>query len=129
MAASRSRKHTFCQGECRGRVRAPATVRHADGQTERVGRGVDQQVSVVTSLPWLPQISPITSQSQASLAAGRPAGAAGPAHELLSAAAQMALRQDSPDTSADEEGGQGATFLEEYDVCVCVLAGTVEKKV
>lgn len=42
---------------------------------------------------FLPQISPIASESQASLASGRPAGIAGPAHELLSASAQMALQR------------------------------------
>lgn len=70
---------------------------------------LDQHVNGMTFLPWLPQISPITSESQASLAPGRPAGAAGPAHELLSASAQMAVQQQSPDTSTDEEweGGHG----------------------
>lgn len=80
-----------------------------DRRTEWSGEWISK-VSTVTFLPWLPQISPIASESQASLASGRAAGAAGAAHELLSAAAQMALRQDSPDTSTDEEGGQGATF-------------------
>lgn len=63
----------------------------------------------MTFLPMLPQISPITSESQAPLASGRPAGAAGPTQELLSASAQMALRLHTSDTSTDEEeeGGQG----------------------
>lgn len=68
---------------------------------------MDQHVNGMPFLPWLPQISPIVSESQASLPPGRPAGTAGPAHELLSASAQMALQRESPDTSTDEgEGGK-----------------------
>lgn len=57
------------------------------------GWRLDQRVNGMPFLPWLPQISPIASESQASLASGRPAGITGPAHELLSASAQMALRR------------------------------------
>lgn len=73
------------------------------------GERLDQHVNCMTFLPWLPQISPITSGRQASLASGRPAGTTSPTQELLSASAQMALRQQGSDTSTDEEmeGGQG----------------------
>ena len=78
----------------------------------------------------MPQISPIASESQASLVSGRPAGTAGPAHELLSALAQMALRRESPDTSTDEEweGGQGRKKLREGGVCVVCVCGRLRKK-
>ena len=99
----------------------------ADKKTEVVQEGerLVQHINGMTFLPWLPQISPITSESQASLASGRPAGTASPAHELLSALAQMALRQCSPDTSTDEEweGGQGREIYGREEcvyVCVCV---------
>lgn len=89
---------------------------------------MDQHVNGMPFLPWLPQISPIASESQASLPPGRPAGAASPAHELLSALAQMALRRESPDTSTDEgEGGkrrEGRKKVREGGVCV----GSMEKK-
>lgn len=80
---------------------------------------MDQRVNCMTFLPVLPQISPITSESQAPLAPSRPAGAAGPTRELLSASAQMALRLCSSDTSTDEEGGRRARegTLEGGGVC------------
>lgn len=74
---------------------------------------MDQHVNGMPFLPWLPHISPIASESQASLLPGRPAGTAGPAHELLSASAQMALRQESPDTSTDEGKGEKRRVGEE----------------
>lgn len=95
---------------------------------------LDQHVNRMPFLPRLLQISPIASESQASLASGRPAGIAGPAHELLSASAQMALRRWSPDTSTDEEweGGQGREKLREGGwrrVCgVCVDSSNIEHR-
>lgn len=63
------------------------------------------------SFPCCHKSPPISSESQAWLAAGRPAGAAGPTRELLSVWAQMAVQLHTPDTSTDEEreGGQGRT--------------------
>lgn len=67
----------------------------------------DQQEAAWPFLPRLPQIYSISSESQASLASGRPAGTAGPAHELLSALAQMALWCYSSDTTTDVEDQEG----------------------
>lgn len=105
----------------------------ADWQIDRGaaegGGGPDQRVNGMPFLPRLPQISPIAYESQAWLASGRPAGTAGPAHELLSAPAQMALRRCSPDTSTDEEweGGQGRKKLRGGGVCVYVCGSKVKR--
>ena len=51
----------------------------------KVGVGeVVRHVNGLPFLPWLPQISPIASEIQASLTPGRPAGIAGPAQAFIS---------------------------------------------
>lgn len=57
----------------------------------KVGDGSARERLAISS-PGCHKSLPISSESQASSAPGGPAGAAGPACELLSASAQMALR-------------------------------------